>query len=96
MQKSECLLATLAGTNPADRLLVVLVQTKGESQVVLRQQSWAEGIGWYDQKSLALDPQQLRRLKAVLGVRSSTLEWADDAAAPATLPFPGVTCIESA
>jgi hypothetical protein len=92
MQNSECLLATLPGSNPADRLLVVLVHTRaGESQVVLRQQSWAEGIGWYDQKSLALDPQQLRRLKGVLGVRSPA-PVRQDADAPATLPFPGLAC----
>ena len=55
MQKNECLLATLPGSQSGDRLLVVLVQTKaGKSQLVLRQQSWAEGIGWYDRRACRL------------------------------------------
>jgi len=96
MQKNECLLATLPGSQSGDRLLVVLVQTKaGKSQLVLRQQSWAEGIGWYDQKSLSLDPHQLRQLKAVLGCRSSSPQK-DEPDVPAILPFPGVACTESA
>ena len=83
MQPSECLLATLPGSNPTDRLLVVWVHTPaGESQVVLRQQSWAEGIGWYDQKSLGLAPHQLRRLKGVLGGRTPA-PVRQDADAPA-------------
>ncbi len=96
MQKSECLLVTIPGSNARDRLLVVLVHTRaGESQVVLRQQSWAEGIGWYDQKSLGLAPQQLRQLKAVLGCHSSPAAR-DDKGTPVVLPFPGVACTESA
>ena len=97
MQKNECLLATLPSSDPGDRLLVVLVHTKaGKSQVVLRQQSWAEGIGWYDQKSLALDPHQLRQLKAVLGCRSFSPQ-PDGPGVAAVLPFPsGVACTESA
>ena len=92
MQKDECLLATLPGSSPGDRLLVVLVHTKAaNSQVVLRHQSWAEGIGWYDQKSLGLAPHQLRRLKGVLGGRSAAPER-QDADAPAILPFPGLAC----
>jgi hypothetical protein len=96
MQQSECLLATLPGSNPGDRLLLVLAQSRaGESQVVLRQQSWAAGIGWYDQKSLALAPHQLRELKAVLGCRRSSPQ-PDDPDVSAILPFPGVACNESA
>ena len=97
MQKDECLLATLPGSSPGDRLLVVLVHTKaGNSQVVLRHQSWAEGIGWYDQKSLGLEPHQLRQLKAVLGCRSFSPQ-PDEPGAAAILPFPRVVaCTESA
>ncbi len=97
MQKNECLLATLPGSSPGDRLLVVLVHTKaGRSQIVLRQQSWAEGIGWYDQKSMALEPHQLRQLKAVLGCHSFSHQ-PDGPDAAAILPFPRVVaCTESA
>jgi hypothetical protein len=96
MQKSECVLATIPGAHARARLLVVSAHTRaGESQVVLRQQSWAEGIGWYDQQSLGLAPHQLRQLKAVLGCHSSPARR-DDSGAPVVLAFPGVVCTESA
>jgi hypothetical protein len=87
---TECVLATIAGSEENERLLVVLTQTEaGRSQIVLRQQSWAEGIGWYDQKSLELDPHQLRQLKAVLGGKGPVLPR-EPAETPAILAFPGV------
>ena len=96
MQTSECLLATLPGSSPDDRLLVVLVHTHaGMSRVVLRQQNWAEGIGWYDQKSVGLEPHQLRQLKAILGCRSFSPERNNPGVA-AILRLPRAACIESA
>lgn len=97
MQKSECLLATIPGSNARDRLLVVLVHTKaGKSQIVLRQQSWAEGIGWYDQKSLGLAPHQLPPAEDRPGLpQLSPPRW-DDPSAAVVLSFPGVVCTESA
>ncbi|MCS6851535.1 MAG: hypothetical protein NZ700_10260 [Gemmataceae bacterium] len=68
MTSHECLLATLPGSGDGDRLLVVLARgADGRSGIALIQQSWAEGIGWYDQKRLDLAPEQLRQLKRVLG-----------------------------
>ena len=95
MQRDECLLATLPGSSPGDRLLVVLVHTKaGKSQIVLRQQSWAEGIGWYDQKSLDLEPEQFRQLRRSFGAATPRKPRPDTDVA--TLPFPGVVRVESA
>jgi hypothetical protein len=69
--------------------VVLVPTTAGDSQVVLRQQSWAEGIGWYDQRSLGLAPHQLGRLKGVLGGRNPAPQRADSDA-PTILPFPGL------
>ena len=64
----ECQLAALPGSHDCERLTVVLLQGEdGDSRVSLRQQTWAEGIGWYDQKRIDLDPEQLRQLRPVLG-----------------------------
>ena len=60
----------------------------GRLAIDLRDQHYAEGIGWFDQRTLALDPRQFRQLKAVLGMNSSALAAFEDEA-PATIPFPG-------
>lgn len=65
---SETVLATLPGTSDTDRLVVVLTAANGTSQVHLRQQSWGEGLGWYTQSSVQLDPQQVAGLRQVLGL----------------------------
>jgi hypothetical protein len=96
VRKNECLLATLPSSNAEERVVVVLVHSHtGETRAVLRQQNWAAGIGWYDQKSLALDPSQLRQLKAALGCHSHPPKRID-AEAPVILSLPDVNCIESA
>jgi len=96
MQNSECQLAVIPGSNACERLLVgLLCNRSGESQITLRQQSWAEGIGWYDQKTLSLAPAQLRHLKTVLGCRGFSQGMADPGVA-SILPFSGAACTESA
>ncbi|MGE3808461.1 MAG: hypothetical protein AB7K24_27675 [Gemmataceae bacterium] len=89
---NECLLAELPGAHEDERLLVSLLHDdQGGSRISLRQQSWADGIGWFDQKSLDLDPEQLRQLRAVLGWKQSQAEKpTDDSDRPATLRFPGI------
>ncbi len=82
-------LATFAGSEPHQRLQVALTQgSDGRLAIDLRDQHYAEGIGWFDQRTLTLDPRQFRQLKAVLGLNSSTLAVFEDEA-PTTLPFPG-------
>ena len=82
-------LATIAGSEPHQRLEVALTQGRdGRLAIDLRDQHYAEGIGWFDQRTLALDPRQFRQLKAVLGLNSSALEAFEDEP-PATIPFPG-------
>jgi hypothetical protein len=93
---SEWLLATLPGAAENHQLAVYLVRLPdGSSKLALHQQSWAEGIGWYDQKCLELAPEQFRQLRslAVPACRPGKQLQADG---PATLPFPGTACVESA
>lgn len=91
---TESLLATLPGSSEADRLVVYLVrEPDGSSKLSLRQQSWAEGIGWYDQKTLDLEPEQFRLLRSLGAPLPRTRPAPADA--PATLAFPGAR-VESA
>jgi hypothetical protein len=92
----ECLLATLPGSCDTERVVVVLVQLEDDdSRISLRQQNWAEGIGWYDQKSLDLEPEQYRQLRRGLGAAAQPRRALTESDA-ATLPFPGVVRTESA
>jgi hypothetical protein len=94
---TECLIATLPSCHEDERLAVVLVQSDQGGRISLRQQSWAQGIGWYDQKTLEMEPAQLRQLRSVLGMGGGTTARRpepDDQ--PAILAFPGLARTESA
>ena len=72
--KNEVTLATIDGTTDFERVLVVLAQFPANgSRIELRQQSWGEGVGWFTQSSVQVDPSQVRQLCTALGgVRSSS------------------------
>jgi hypothetical protein len=81
-------LATLSGRGPSQRLEVGLSQADdGRLLIDLREQHHAEGIGWFDQRRLELDPRQFQQLQAVLRLKSDSLDLAS-LEAPATVPFP--------
>jgi hypothetical protein len=82
-------LATLGGRGPSQRLQVSLSQADdGRLLIDLREQHHAEGIGWFDQRRLELDPRQFQQLQAVLALKSDSLSSAVEEE-PATIPFPG-------
>ena len=64
----ETILATLPGASDRDRVLVVLCQAAGGTHVEIRQQSWGEGLGWYTQSSVQLEPQQVAGMRQALGL----------------------------
>jgi len=66
----DVVLATLPGTLDSERVLVVCQHDDRGSRLILRQQSYAEGIGWYSQQSVELDPAQVGQLKLTLGQSS--------------------------
>jgi hypothetical protein len=68
MNSAEIILATVPGARDDEQLEIALCQIPGEgSQLELRQQTWAEGIGWFTQSRVRLDPQQVSELRGVLG-----------------------------
>src|SRR3954469_1720407 len=68
----ETTLTSLPASVENERILVVLVQLPGEgSHVEMRQQSFGEGIGWFTQSTIRLEPGQVAELKNSLG-RTST------------------------
>jgi hypothetical protein len=81
-------LTTLAGSAPDQRVQVSLIQRRdGRVAIALCEQHYADGIGWFDQRTLSLDPRQLRQLSAVLNLNGSRLaEYESEA--PAIVPFP--------
>lgn len=88
---AHTILATLPGSGPHQRVQVALHQKPdGGLQIELRDQHFGEGIGWFDQRTMSLEPRQWQQLQALLGTKATSdvlNEQAD--ATPATLPFPG-------
>lgn len=85
------ILAILDGSSSNERLQVALVQRgDGRLSFDLRQQHYADGIGWYDQRGMELDPRQFRQLQAILGAKVANLAPEGQAEhVPTVLPFPG-------
>jgi hypothetical protein len=87
---ARTVLATLPGSAPYQRLQVALEQGEDGLTICLCEQHHAEGIGWFTQRSMQLEPRQWAQLQGVLGTTDARQAFADDAEdAPATLPFPG-------
>jgi hypothetical protein len=57
------------GRTPQEQLEVVLQQDgEGRWGLTLIAQSWGEGIGWYPQKTIALDASQIEPLQRMLAI----------------------------
>lgn len=96
MTTQDCVLTILPGSDDSQRIVVAHCHgADGVSKISLRQQSWADGIGWYDQKSLDLDPEQLGLLRQALGWGGGSAKRTRSAE-PVILAFPGVVRTESA
>jgi hypothetical protein len=69
MNDRETVLAELPGTSETERVLLVhkLDAATQQSQLELRQQSWAPRIGWFTQSSVFLTPDQVGSLRLALG-----------------------------
>jgi hypothetical protein len=75
----ETVYSVIEGDLPDERLLLVLVQRPGgRSSIELRQQSWSEGVQWYTQSSICLDPQQVAGLRSALGGASICCQQASN------------------
>ena len=64
----EALLAVIPGSCDNEQLLVVHRHSAdGRSRIELRQQTWGEGVGWFTQSSVPIEPEQLAALRGALG-----------------------------
>jgi hypothetical protein len=85
---ARTVLAVLPGSRPNQRLQVALAQPEGSGLTIeLYEQHYADGIGWFDQRRLSLEPTQFKQLQAVLGMKSAA--WTEPSEPRATIPFPG-------
>ncbi|MBI1322297.1 hypothetical protein GC170_03790 [bacterium] len=63
-------LGFIDGPSADQRLELTLVQRQaGNVELVMSEQHFAEGIGWFTQRSLNLDPDQVSQLKRMLQVQ---------------------------
>lgn len=84
---NETVIQQLPGSLPNERILICMRQCGDHWGIALRQQHWAEGIGWYDQKVLRLDRRQWSALAGMLSGRSVEIPDSPEVA-PCTIPFP--------
>ena len=83
----QTVLAEIPGKTRNEQILVCLAGPAGETwKIELHQQRWAEGIGWYDQKVISLEPSQWRSLQQLLASPPPVVP-ADAVEPPATVPF---------
>ncbi|WP_254511526.1 hypothetical protein [Anatilimnocola floriformis] len=67
MQTTETILSAIPALSDKERLVVVLVQSAEGSRLELRQQSYGEGLGWFTQSKVQMEPGQVAQLKNSLG-----------------------------
>lgn len=92
----ETVLATIPGASDRDRLVVMMAyDPQAGSTIQLRQQSWGDGLGWYTQNSMAIDPQQLTQLRAALGSGGASARLAWQAPARADLDSPQLRLVHA-
>jgi hypothetical protein len=74
----EKVLTTIAGADKTSRLEVALGPDAQDGRMLeLRRLSWGDGIGWYCQQTLRLDPREAENL--LWALRSSRRRWRDQA-----------------
>jgi hypothetical protein len=63
----ETVLSEIPAQSATERLLVVLIQSAEGSRLELRQQTFGEGVGWFTQATVQMEPGQVALLKNSLG-----------------------------
>src|SRR5262245_41534587 len=87
---ARTILTVLPGPGPHERVEVSLAPGRdGRLMIDLRQQHYAEGIGWFDQRTMSLEPAQFKQLQAALGLKAAAWDDRQSDEPPATIPFPG-------
>ncbi len=96
MQK-ETILNVFPAADYLQRLVIAVQQEEGcvSSRLVLRQESYADDVGWFVQSYVAIEPEQVAGLKMALSSQSASRVTPDRARSglsrvPAILSFDGV------
>jgi hypothetical protein len=75
----EKVLTTIVGANKTSRLEVALGTDAHDGRTMeLRRLLWGDGVGWYCQQTLRLDPREAENL--LWALRSSQHQWRDRSA----------------
>jgi hypothetical protein len=65
---AEVILSLLPAASDQERVALIMVTSfDGSSHIEMRQQSFSEGIGWFTQATVRLEPQQVADLRNALG-----------------------------
>lgn len=65
---NETILSVLQSDDELNRVVLVHRQAFGTSELVLRRESFSEDVGWFEQSSIGLSPDQVGQLKQSLAV----------------------------
>src|SRR5574337_1822991 len=84
-QEREFTLGGQLNEDGTTRLEVALLAPGGKTTVELRLLTRSEGIGWYVQRRIQLDPPQIKALKAILGRGAGRVK--------SSIPKANTTCI---
>lgn len=82
-------LATVAGIRSNQRLVISIIQGElGRSSIEIREQHHGDGVGWFDQRTMTLDPREWQQLQQILGAApEAAMLMAEAATAPEIIPF---------
>ncbi|MEX0803693.1 MAG: hypothetical protein WD688_10310 [Candidatus Binatia bacterium] len=64
--KEQVVLGQLEGENTEEKIELILHRSEAESNLQVRALRWAEGIGWFVQKTITLDSTQVKNLARLL------------------------------
>ncbi len=88
----ESIIGILEGKDTSEKVEVLLARDEESSdQLQFRLLSWGEGIGWYPQKTITLDCQEIGALRTILN-RANAITKANQRHKPCSkgkvVPFP--------
>ena len=94
--QNETILNVFPAADDLHRLVIAIQQEEGHaaSRLVLRQETYADDVGWFVQSCVAIEPEQVAGLKMALSSQAATRVKADRlhsglSRVPAILSFDG-------
>jgi hypothetical protein len=65
---NDVILAVLSDERDDERVVLVHRREFGNHQILLRRESFSDDVGWFEQSSVAISPDQVGQLKQALGL----------------------------